>query len=225
MDGLRFVCSRAAAVGAALALVLASGCSHEKPPKRLADGALPGEFRPVRGSVLTQARTMRRTTLGPRFSSCFSGDDAERFSGDTLVLERIGVDSQSLTFIGPRGDTVYGCDGGAEPTGERAEPWCGSAAGRLFDGRLLDPRLDVLCLAPDGLPLAYAFVEPISSARWIGVDQGSYTEIYEVLAGLPVRVATTRHVQREGRATFVVTQYDREGQELTKQTLEAAVAG
>ena len=48
--------------------------------------------------------------------------------------------------------------------------------------------------AKDG-PLAYAWVEPAAGARWIGVDQGAYTEIYEVLAALPVRIASARGIE------------------------------
>ena len=66
-----------------------------------------------------------------------------------------------------------------------SRPGVAIAAGRLFSGKLLDPRLDVLCRDPKGRPLAYAWVEPAAGARWIGVDQGTYTEVYEVLAGYP----------------------------------------
>ncbi len=62
--------------------------------------------------------------------------------------------------------------------------------------------------------------------RWIGVDQGTFTEVYEALAGLPVRIASVRSVQRSrARATFDVTQYDSHGKELLKGKLEAQVAG
>ena len=47
-----------------------------------------------------------------------------------------------------------------------------------------------------------------------------------MLAGLPVRIAGTRHVSVvNARATFEVTQYDVHGRELVKADLEAAVAG
>ena len=110
--------------------------------------------------------------------------------------------------------------------GERKPPWCGNPAGLLYHAKLLDPRLDVLCRDRKGRPLAYAWVEPVAGVRWIGVDQGSYTEIYEVLAGLPVRIASARGVQPgRARATFDVTQYDSHGKELVKGKLEAQVAG
>ena len=133
---------------------------------------------------------------------------------------------ESLTFANRTGTGVYACDGGIDSAGERRPPWCGQVFGALADGRLLDPRLDVICRDREGAPLAYAFVEPVAGAHWIGVDQGRYTEIYEALAGLPVRVATTRRVSlAHARATFEVTQYDIRGRELVKGDLEASVAG
>jgi hypothetical protein len=105
-------------------------------------------------------------------------------------------------------------------------PWCGEVFGELVGGRLLDARLDVICRTRDRAPLAYAFVEPVAAAHWIGVDQGSYTEVYEVLAGLPVRIATTTDVDTaNARATFHVTQYDLHARQLVESRLEAAVAG
>jgi hypothetical protein len=91
---------------------------------------------------------------------------------------------------------------------------------------LLDPRLDVLCRTRNGAPLAYAFVQPVAGAHWIGVVQDGYTEVYEVLADLPVRIASTRDVSVEAaRARFQISQYDVAGRLLERGELEAAVAG
>jgi len=81
---------------------------------------------------------------------------------------------------------------------------CPSASSRDYEfhghqGALLDPRLDILCRDRKGRALAYAWVDPAAGVRWIGVDQGSYTEVYEVLARLPVRIASIRGIQA-GRA-------------------------
>ena len=66
----------------------------------------------------------------------------------------------------------------------------------------------------------------LAGAHWVGVEQAGYTEVYEVLAGLPVRIASTRGISTEqARATFAVHQYDAEGRELATGDLEAAVAG
>jgi hypothetical protein len=208
-----------------LALVLVAGCdSGGDPPERLLYGQAAQEFRPVPGSVIAFGRVLDGTTLGRRFTSCRPAGAGIR--NDALVVERIGVFGESLTFADAGRKTVYACDGGTDAAGERKPPWCGNSAGRLFSGRLLDPRLDILCRDRKGRPLAYAWVEPAAGVRWIGVDQGSYTEVYEVLARLPVRIVSARGIQvGRSRATFDVTQYDGHGEELVKGRLEAAVAG
>ena len=82
-----------------------------------------------------------------------------------MVVERIGVFGESLTFADAAHKTLYGCDGGVDAAGERKPPWCGNPAGLLFHGKLLDPRLDVLCRDREGRPLAYAWVEPVAGVR------------------------------------------------------------
>ena len=209
---------------AALAFVVlvAAACDGRGRPSRLLNGDAAAEFRPVRGSVLTEARVQQSGA----FESCLSGNERAHVAADALVVARISVSGESLTFANRDHTGVYACDGGIDSAGERSPPWCGEAFGVLADGRLLDPRLDVICHDRSRAPLAYAFVDPNAGAHWIGVDQGGYVEIYEALAGLPVRVASTRHVDAEGaRAAFDVTQYDLHGRELVRGRLEAAVAG
>jgi hypothetical protein len=205
---------------------LAAACDRGGRPSRLLNGDAAAEFRPVRGSVLTEGRILRRGALGRRFESCLPLGDRANVAGDAIVVERTSVDGESLTFANRTHTGVYACDGGIDSAGERGPPWCGEAFGALADGRLLDPRLDVICRDRSRAPLAYAFVDPIAGTHWIGVDQGRYTEIYEVLAGLPVRIAGTRRIDtQKARATFEVTQYDLQGRELVRGRLEAAVAG
>lgn len=207
---------------AAAAAVLAAGCGHGGRPARLLDGRPAAHFRPVPDSVVGAARVLERADV----DDCLSGADRATVPADTLVIERIGVDSRSLTFANREQTRVYACDGGIDAAGERAPPWCAAVFGELVDGRLLDPRLDVVCRDRARRPLAYAFVDPVAGAHWIGVRQEGYVELYEVLAGLPVRVAGTRGVDVEdARATLEVAQYDAEGHELVHGTLEAAVAG
>jgi hypothetical protein len=211
-------------IRALLALVVVtSACSGSGGrPKRLLDGRPAAHFRPVRDSVVAAGRVLRHADV----ADCLPQDDREEVPPDALVVERIGVDGESLTFANRDGNGVYACDGGSDASGERPPPWCGTVFGELAHGRLLDPRLDVLCRDHRRRPLAYAFVDPVSSARWVGVHQGDYVELYEVLAGLPVRIASTRGVDAEAaRASFEVTQYDAGGRELVAGTLEAAVAG
>jgi hypothetical protein len=207
-----------------LAVALLVGCDSSDRPTRLLYGQAAQEFRPVPSSVIAQGRVLSGTTLGRRFTSCRPAGAGVR--NDAVVVERTGVFGESLTFADDGHKTLYGCDGGTDAAGERKPPWCGNAAGLLSGGKLLDPRLDVLCHDSKGRPLAYAWVEPAAGVRWIGVDQGPYTEIYEVLAGLPVRIVSARGVEPgRARATFDVTQYDSHGNELVKGKLEAAVAG
>jgi hypothetical protein len=207
---------------AAAAAVLAAGCGHGGRPARLLDGRPAAHFRPVPHSVVAAARVLERADV----DDCLSGADRATVPADTLVVERIGVDSRSLTFANREQTRVYACDGGIDAAGERAPPWCAAVFGELVDGRLLDPRLDVVCRDRARRPLAYAFVDPVAGAHWIGLRQQGYVELYEVLAGLPVRVAGTRGVDVEdARATLEVAQYDAEGHELVHGTLEAAVAG
>jgi hypothetical protein len=209
-----------------LILCVVSACDNGGRPERLLYDERAAEFRPVPGSVVTVGRVLRGTTLGRRFTGCVHGFRFSSVAPDALVVERIGVFGESLTFADRRGRSLYACDGGVDAAGERAPPWCSSSAGRLLEGRLLDPRLDIACRDRRGRPLGYAWIQPVAGARWIGVDQGSYTELYEVLAGLPVRVATRSHVHlNRSSAEFEITQYDAHGRELVKVTVEAAVAG
>jgi hypothetical protein len=215
-----------AALLAATLVFLAAGCDNGSRPRRLLDGETAAEFRPVDESAVTQTRVVRAAFLGRRFASCLMETERLVFSPSTLVVERIGVFSQSLTFRDRGGRHLHACDGGSDPTGERRPPWCGRSVGRFYGSRLLDPRLDILCRDPDGRRLAYAWVEPVAGSHWIGVDQGSYTEVYEVAAGLPVRIATRRGIDEDAaKATFELTQYGIHGRELLRSKLEAAVAG
>lgn len=207
----------------AAAATLAAGCGHGSGrPARLLDGRPAAHFGPVPDSVLGAARLLELADV----DDCLSAADRITVPADTLVVERIGVESRSLTFANRAQTRVYACDGGIDAAGERAPPWCAAVFGELVDGRLLDPRLDVVCRDRARRPLAYAFVEPVAGARWIGVRSAGYVELYEVLAGLPVRVGATQGVDAENaRATLEVAQYDAEGHELAHGTLEAAVAG
>ena len=207
-----------------LACLVVVACNGDnRHPEQLLYGGRAAEFRPVPGSVLTSARTLRVATLGSRLEDCLGPADSRE---DAPVVERVGVDGESLTFASAGATGIYACDGGVDPAGERSLPWCGVVFGEREAGRLLDPRLDVNCRDRKGRPLAYVFVEPVAGAHWIGVEQGGYVEVYEALAGLPVRVATTRRIDvREAHAVFEITQYDDSGRELVRGELAAGVAG
>jgi hypothetical protein len=207
-----------------IAAALPCGCDRSRTarPERLLYGEAAQRLAPVHDSVVTIGRVLDGTALGGRFASC----KPDGVPLDSTVVERIGVFGESLTFADEDGKTLYSCDGGTDAAHEREPPWCGASAGRLFSGKLLDARLDILCRDRNGKPLAYAWVEPATGVRWIGVDQGSYIELYEVVGDLPVRIASMREIDLAGaRATFAVTQYDDRGNALITGELEARVAG
>jgi hypothetical protein len=214
---------RLMAIGAAAA-VTAAGCGGPgSRPARLLDGRRAAELPAVDGSVVAAGRVV---DLDGRADACLPAPDRGGVAPDTAAVERVGVDSESLTFANRDRSVVYACDGGIDPAGERAPPWCHTAVGDADRGRILDARLDVACVDRRYHPLAYAFVEPVPGARWIGVREDGYVELYEVLGRLPVRVATAQGVDADAaRATLDVTQYDAAGQRLLHGELEAAVAG
>lgn len=218
LDGLR----RAVLVVGLLSACVTGCHGGTSRPERLLYGEVAAEFKPVPHSVLAIGRVLPGTALGRRFALCRPAG----VPADVPVVERIGVFAESLTFADRRRRTIHSCDGGVDPAGEHDLPWCGGSAGQLVAGRLLDPRLDVACRDRQERPLAYAWVVPTKDTRWIGVDQGRYTEVYEVLGRLPVRIATGRRIDlARSRATFVVTQYDSRGRALIEGRLEAGVAG
>jgi len=209
-----------------LVVLVAAACGSGGRARPLLRGGSAQAFGAVRGSALTAARVLRRASLGTRLESCLLRGDRTSVPADAPVVERVGVDGESLTFADSTGSGIYACDGGLDPAGERPLPWCGRVFGERDHGRLLDPRLDVNCRDRRGRAVAYAFVEPVADARWIGVQQKGYLEVYEALAGLPVRVATAEAVEvEEARATFEITEYDAAGHELVQREIQARVAG
>jgi len=144
--------------------------------------------------------------------------------GRVLVVDRMGRATRSLTVTQRGSRAIFACDKTGVPL-ERRE-WCGSSAGRLRNGRVTDPRLNVVCVDRGGRHVAAAFVNPVRGARWIGVDQGSYTELYPTAGRLPVRIASTRGVDYgRARATFLITQIGVGGRVLVRSRLAAQVAG
>ena len=81
-----------------------------------------------------------------------------------------------------------------------------SSSGRIDDGALNDPRLD-LCTNTDSEITAFAWVEPQPDAKWVVVSDAGNREVYEVAESLPVRVTTTEDIIRKGRASFDVEEY------------------
>lgn len=203
-----------------LLVVAVSSCGGHERARVLFDGTRPGTT-PLQfsdGAVASRVEVLSSTDLpDPLRSSCPGLRERVR------VVRRTGVAGGSLTFRDSNEPGVLGCDGA--PGEYELAPWCGVSAGRLYGGRLRDPRLD-LCQSREGQLTGFVWVVPLAAARWIGLDHGSFMEIYEVAGDLPVRISGSEDVQLEGsRASFEVTQYDGNGRELEETRLEAAVAG
>jgi hypothetical protein len=140
------------------------------------------------------------------------------------VVTRIGVSGETVTLR--QQGALIGCDNSAgSREGDRR--WCGESFGRLYGGRLRDPRLDIAgCSTADGDPVAFAWVEPARNAHYVVVEQPGYDEVYEVGGDVPVRVASVNGIESEPLgATFQVSEHARDGALLRRYRLEARPAG
>jgi hypothetical protein len=154
---------------------------------------------------------------------CLRAYDAHIAEGSAVV--RVGVATESVTFAEAGGRSVFGCSNSAGPR-EDDRRWCGLAYGTLTDGELRDPRLSILCKTEDGDPVGFVWVEPHEEARYVAAKQPGYTEVYEVAADLPVRIATVSGVDFETTsATFEVSEHAADGRRIREYELDAVVAG
>jgi hypothetical protein len=208
-----------------------AACSggEEDAPTTLMDGSrareVPVELDGVDVAVLTTVRVEDRDQIdrGSAAGSCLSDFEDVRPVGP--VVTRVGVASESVSFGVSSGRALAGCNnsGGLREANRR---WCGSAYGRLYAGRLRDPRLSIVCQALDSGPVGFVWVTPSPATRYVSVEQPGYVEVYEVAGDLPIRVATTSGVKIEGSsATFDVLEHDAQGTLAREYRLEAAVAG
>ena len=205
MDGL--TAPRALTVAAA-GLLLAAGCrDHAKPTRRVFVGH-------VRAGAVRAARP-------PQLQACLRRFPELHVTDGTRVVEREGVLGASLTISHPGSPWLYACDFTPRP-----RRLCGAAVGEWREGRLNDPRLDILCRDRNGRPLGAAWVVPLPRSRSIAVRERRITEIYPVAGGLPVRIWTRHGVRYErSNADFDVTQRGRGERTLAHERLHAAVAG
>ena len=218
---------------ATLVAMAAAACSgDEKPPAHLIDGT-PAE-RPSAVTLEGIEEDLIATTVNAvdahrvapttRAAQCL-----QRARGHVAVgpvVARVGVNGESVTFRSSSGQSLIACDRAAAAS-EGRNVWCGIAVGRLEHGRLQDPRLDLAgCHTAAADPVAFAWVAPGRAARYVTVDQPGFSEVYRVASGLPVRVTTTSGIDQEGsRASFRITEHDRDGRLLSAYTLDARVAG
>jgi hypothetical protein len=146
-----------------------------------------------------------------------------RIPATTVVVHQVGVVGASLTFLDAQRRVLLGCDRTARAAAKG--PWCARSVGRLFAGRLRDPRIDILCRNAHGGRVGFGWVQPARGVRWIVVRNGPRSEVEELVAGLPMRIATTDVDAATSSATFDVRELDRDGQEVRRYRLHAGVAG
>jgi len=210
------------------ALGILAGCSGgDGRPDQLLDGSkavTPAvQLEGVDDAILTEVRVVAPTERrGTRSASCLARRWSAHPSGPSV--ERIGVTTESVTFSEANDRGIFGCSHSAGPQDSKRR-WCGGAYGRLYDGSLRDPRLDILCGTTED-PVGFVWVTPAPRARYVSVEQPGYAEVYEVAGGLPVRVATVNGVDYDRSAAhFDITEHDASGELLREYELEAFVAG
>jgi hypothetical protein len=222
MVGLKWIC-------AVLLLALAS-CGGGRSPSQLVDGStppdLPAALDRLDDAVLTRTAVKLESNLDQdEYEACEVPVDGR----DRSVVERTGLHGSSLTI--ESGSLLYGCDKIPDPF-TAVDPdrpwggiWCGSPNGRVDEGGLNDPRLD-LCTNTAGELTSFAWVEPRPATKWVVVSDAGTREVYEVAESLPVRVTTTDGVRTgSSRASFEVEEYAADGTKLRQYVLETAVAG
>jgi hypothetical protein len=215
-----------------VAIALTVGCAgDDPPPASLLDGSPPASLDVTLAgvddpTVVTRGKIVEVDRVPPTSSiaECFEENRSASPAG--VVVARVAVNGESVTFRDSSGHGLYGCDNslGARIDGRR---WCGGAFGRLDDGHLRDPRLDLgACTTADGRVVGFAWLEPLNGVAYVVVRQPRFAEVDEVAGGLPVRVATTDGVEIEGsRASFDVSEHDARGRRVRAYRLETAVAG
>jgi hypothetical protein len=210
-----------------LSFAAASCTGQSQRPDTLLDGSaartLRVQLEGVDGpAVLTKVAVVRDGSEDRRAATCQRerAPDAARLGP---LVRRVGVAGESVSFRETSG--VRACDA-SSGRGEDGRVWCDGAFGRLHDGRLLDPRLSIGCRTDDDEPVAFAWVDPGPKTRYVAVGQPGFAEVYETVAGVPVRIASTADVDViRARASFAVTEHDGSGRFLRRYELEAVVAG
>jgi len=193
----------------------------------LVDGSRVGPPRVVLSAPKPQIWTKAHATpiakaaTDPLAARCVADAHADSPHGPAVV--RIGVTGLSVTFR--TASALRACDGDSRPTPNPS--WCGRVLGRVEGGRLRDPRLDLAgCATPRSETVAFAWLEPVPRASYVAVRQPGYTEVYPLVAGLPVRVSTTSNIDvTRSSVRFDVSEHDEHGALLRASTVEARVAG
>ena len=215
----------------ALAAVVQVAClGGDRPPSELVDGSaarapsvkLDGASSP---QVVTKAAALDlRAVLTGAVSRCLA--TTREHVPQSPIVRRVGVEGASVTYRTASGRDLVGCDG-TDLGADRDRTWCGVSLGRTRGEHLLDPRLDIAsCTTRSDEPVAFAWVEPGLRTRYIAVGRDDFVEVYPVVAGLPVRVATTSGIDVDtSSASFDVSEHDADGRNLRSYTLRTGVAG
>lgn len=215
---------------ASVVVVLLTACDADRSaPHVLMDGSdalAPGvELEGISGRVvLTKVKIVRvgEVRAGSLAADCLRGP-ARGARPTGRLIERIGAASMTVTLRDASG--LHACD---DSPGRREADrrWCGAVFGRLYGGRLRDPRLSISCKTLDGKLMGFVWVEPDPGARFIAVRQPNFVEVYRTTVGLPVRVSTTVDVNAESsRASLDLSEHDERGRLVLRYRLEAAVSG
>jgi hypothetical protein len=220
------------AVATLVAIAAVACAGDEKPPTRLIDGTQAERPSAItfegiaKDQIATRVKFVdaRRVAPTTRAAQCLRR--ARDHAAVGPVVARVGVNGESVTFRSSSGHSLIACDRAAA-VNEGRDVWCGIAVGRLEHGRLQDPRLDLAgCRTAAADPVAFVWVEPGRTARYVTVGQPGFTEVYRVTSGLPVRVTTTSGIDEDGsRASFLITEHDGDGRLLREYMLDARVAG
>jgi hypothetical protein len=215
----------------ALAALVQVACLGDgEPPTQLVDGS------PARAPSVTldgvasrqvgtkaAALDLRNAATGP-VARCLA--TTRQHVPHAPIVWRVGVDGASVTFRTSSRRDLVACDGTALTAGH-SPTWCGVALARMRGERLLDPRLDLAsCSTQSGDSVVFAWVHPRPGTRYLAVRRDGFAEVYTVVSGLPVRVASTSGVDLgTSSASFGVSEHDADGRVLRMYTLRARVAG
>ena len=201
-------------------LLALAGCGGGDSPPQLVDGSaaasLPAELDALDGAVLTRTevtsgeRPRPGRVRGLRSARRRRRQDRRRAHGPPRLepYDRVGTACCSGATRSPIRRLLR------IPICLYGGIWCASPNGRIDDGGLNDPRLD-LCTNTDSELTAFAWVEPQPDAKWVVVSDAGTREVYEVAESLPVRVTTTDGTQPESsRASFDIEEYAADGSKL-----------
>jgi hypothetical protein len=166
---------------------------------------------------MTMVRVAKAKQMRWLLSTCPPGDRAK---GAESVVERVGVNGRGITLLASR-EEIAGCD--RNPRARAVyRPRCSIAGWPFRDGRVSDGRLEICVGRDQRAVIAFVWINALSHARWIVVDQPGFREVYPVAAGLPVRVSTVSEI---GSPTvFHTAQYDARGVLLARRRVTASIA-